>query len=230
VDLVPFKTCRSGIGEAISRIRGLTGIPVAVLTNGSLLGDPDVRSALSKADLVIPSPDAGEEVLFRHVNRPFPGLRFEDMVEGLAAFGAPYRGELRLEVFLPLPGEVRWIAKPARRLSPDRVPLNTVARPPAERRARPVPPDRMKQLASWFQGRVEVVAAARRARRRAAGTDGRDVLDFIRRRPGTIQDVAEGLGLNPSGASKCFASLVERGLVTSEPVGNKEYYRVKGPD
>ncbi len=63
-------TLHSDIGELIGKIKEITKIPVAVLTNGSLLYLPEVRAALMQADLVIPSLDAGDEELFHYVNRP----------------------------------------------------------------------------------------------------------------------------------------------------------------
>ena len=68
-------TLHAGIGELIVGIKRLTRVPVAVLTNGSLLWDPDVRKALMEADLVMPSLDAGDETTFQQVNRPHRGHR-----------------------------------------------------------------------------------------------------------------------------------------------------------
>jgi wyosine [tRNA(Phe)-imidazoG37] synthetase (radical SAM superfamily) len=63
----------SGIGDLIGKIKGLTDIPVAVITNGSLLWMREGQDALMAADLILPSLDAGDEHLFRYVNRPHPG-------------------------------------------------------------------------------------------------------------------------------------------------------------
>ena len=46
-------TLHSGIGEVTQMIKGLTAIPVAVLTNGSLLYRSRVRKQLLQADLII---------------------------------------------------------------------------------------------------------------------------------------------------------------------------------
>ncbi|MHC4293480.1 MAG: radical SAM protein, partial [Planctomycetota bacterium] len=45
-------TLNERFGELIDRIKAITSIPVAVLTNGTLLIDPVVRQACSKADVV----------------------------------------------------------------------------------------------------------------------------------------------------------------------------------
>ncbi|MBN2512679.1 MAG: radical SAM protein, partial [Sedimentisphaerales bacterium] len=74
-----FSRCRDLIGK----IKESTDVPVAVLTNGSLLWMPEVRESLLEADLVIPSLDAGSERLFQYVNRPHPDISFDKMLEGL---------------------------------------------------------------------------------------------------------------------------------------------------
>jgi len=76
-------TLHASLGELISKIKEMTDIPVAVITNGSLLYLPEVRESLLKADLVIPSLDAGDAQLFEYVNRPHENIVFERMIEGL---------------------------------------------------------------------------------------------------------------------------------------------------
>ena len=80
------------LDKLIEGIRSLTDIPIAVLTNGSLLGSGEVRRELAGADLVIPSLDAGNEVAFRLVNRPHEALAFERLLAGLIAFRRRFRG------------------------------------------------------------------------------------------------------------------------------------------
>ncbi|MGD2175646.1 MAG: radical SAM protein, partial [Candidatus Brocadiaceae bacterium] len=79
-------TLFSRLGELIGHIKNITDIPVAVLTNGSLLWRKTVRDNLQEADLVIPSLDAGNESMFRYVNRPAPQLSFYEVAEGLITF------------------------------------------------------------------------------------------------------------------------------------------------
>jgi len=74
-------TLYSKVGKVIRKIKEITNIPVAVLTNGSLLWLPDVRNSLVAADLVLPSLDAGSDQLFRYVNRPYQDIHFNKMLE-----------------------------------------------------------------------------------------------------------------------------------------------------
>jgi len=70
-------TLHARLGDLVAGVQALTEVPVAVLTNGSLLWRPEVRAALAQADLVLPSLDAGTAASFARVNRPHPDVSFE---------------------------------------------------------------------------------------------------------------------------------------------------------
>lgn len=227
-------TLNSEIGKVIEGIKRMTIVPVAVLTNGSLLGDTKVQDALMAADLVLPSLDAGDAALFEYVNRPHPLLSFEEMVEGIASFTKRYRGEVWLEVLLlagvtGIPSEVKKIAALARRIGPARVQLNTVCRPPAEHFALSLSQSEMLALQPLFTGEVDVISHP--APRRDDAHDGADtrqidVLDLLRRRPCTAKDVAEGLGMHINEVLKQLDVLVKTGKVTTTVVGSEIFYAV----
>ena len=79
-------TLNSDIGLLIDQIKEMTDIPVAVITNGTLLNDPQVRADISRADAVMSSLDAGDEDGFRAMNAPHDSVTFKSLVEGLVAF------------------------------------------------------------------------------------------------------------------------------------------------
>ena len=70
-------TLNSGIGRLIEKIKSITDIPVAVITNGTLLYDADVRKDICRADLVVPSLDAGDEETFREMNCPHVSVTYD---------------------------------------------------------------------------------------------------------------------------------------------------------
>jgi wyosine [tRNA(Phe)-imidazoG37] synthetase (radical SAM superfamily) len=105
IDYITFSgsgepTLNQDIGEMIRKVKELTCIPVAVLTNGSLLWEERVRKNLSYADLVVPSLDAVSEEVFRRVNRPASGLSIEKVLRGLESFTWSFKGKIYLEVML----------------------------------------------------------------------------------------------------------------------------------
>ena len=130
-------TLHSGIGWLILAVKLLTDLPIAVITNGSLLYLPDVRRDLIWADVVMPSLDAGTADLYRQLNRPHPEATFERLVDGLAAFRQDYSGKLWVEVMLvqglnDTDRALQELATILRRIQPDEVHINLPTRPPAE--------------------------------------------------------------------------------------------------
>ncbi len=217
-------------GELIRSIKDLTDVPVAVLTNGSLLSVPEVRAGLLEADLVVPSLDVGNERLFRLVNRPHEDIAFDRMVEGLIAFRQEYGGRYWLEVLLlggitAVPAEVERIAEIARRIGPDRVHLNTATRPPAEKSALAVQKAELQRLAAAFGGTATVVADyPATAQRGEFAARREDVLNLLRRRPCTVDDIAGGLGLHRNEVVKYVQELVDERLLSTSTSDGRVYY------
>ncbi len=224
-------TLHSGIGSLIKAIKAMTNIPVAVLTNGSLLWIPEVRNALSSADLVIPSLDAGEDRLFRHVNRPHREITFQRMVEGLCEFRKCFSGQYWLEVLLlggitALPAAVKDISLIADQISPDQVHLNTVVRPPAESFAIPAPRDLMESFAGAFASKAEVIGSCEALPGGGhLSTTPQEVLALVSRRPCTLEDIASGLDLDESEALKGIETLSAAGLLVMERQGKRSYFK-----
>ena len=214
-------TLHERIGELIGEIKKLTYIPIAVLTNGSLLWQREVQDALMEADLVLPSLDAGDEHLFRYVNRPHREITFDQMVSGLAEFTRRFSKPVWLEVFLMagvtgILAEVEKIAALARQIQPQRVQLNTVSRPPSEEFARPVSWEQMQEFATLFDGKAEVISEDDKPRSPVwhEATDA-DILALLNRRPCTVHGVSTGLGLHVAETAKRLQALIEAGSVTT---------------
>lgn len=127
-------TLHSGIGDLIRQVKALTPLPVAVITNGSLLYRPDVRQELVAADTVLPSLDAGDENTYQKINRPHPDLTFKRLVEGLSAFRKVYRGKFWVEVILvhdlnDTEAALMQIAGQLEKIQPDEVHILQPTRP-----------------------------------------------------------------------------------------------------
>ncbi|NMC21067.1 MAG: radical SAM protein [Thermogutta sp.] len=224
-------TLFSPLDKLIEGIRALTDIPIAALTNGSLLSDSDVQAALLPADLVIPSLDAGNEAAFQLVNRPHEGLTFNRMLEGLVAFRRRFPKEYWLEVFL-LGGytdseeELADLRRCVELIRPDRVQLNTVTRPPAEQHAIAVPRARLEEIAATFSPPAEVIAEFHGVQALEAGKASREeILQLLRRRPCSIDDIVGGLGIHRNEVLKSIEHLSTEGLVKESRVSGKCYYR-----
>lgn len=229
-------TLHSSIGDLIRRIKALTTVPVAVLTNGSLLWMPEVQEALLAADLVLPSLDAGDPVTFQLANRPDSSIAFDKMVQGLVDFTRRFTGEVWLEVLL-LAGinddepTVRRIAELVERIKPARVQLNTVYRPPAESFARGVAPTQLCRLGSLFSGIVDCISdmPVSSAVRESSDLSHQDELvAFARRRPCTAQDLSIGLNLHLNDVLKQVHMLTDSGRLVEVP-GKQGFYTAPKP-
>ncbi|MGB4051770.1 MAG: radical SAM protein [Methanoculleus sp.] len=226
-------TLHSGIGEIISFIKDqYPRYRIAVLTNGALLGDPDVRAALMRADLVIPSLDAVSEETFQKINRPCPGITARDLLEGLTTFAREFTGEIWLEVFI-IPGqndteeEILRLKDAISAIRPDHIQVNTLDRPGAEIWVRPASPLALERIASMLGGRAEVIGAA--CSSQALPPKATEVTDLllatIKRRPCTIDDLVGTLGLRPAEISKCLRVLEAEGRIESIRETRGIFYR-----
>jgi len=130
-------TLAANIGLMIDQLRKRTQKPIAVITNGSLLYQLEVRQELEKADAVLPSIDAGNAALYRKINRPHPELTFERLVDGIRTFRKEYSGKLWVEVMLvkglnDTEEALREIASVLNDIAPDEVHILQPTRPPVE--------------------------------------------------------------------------------------------------
>jgi len=135
-------TLHASLGWLIREVKKLTRLPVAVITNGSLLYLPEVRQELLTADAVLPSLDAGASELYQHINRPYPALSFESYLEGLITFSEEYQGNLWVEVMLvkdlnDTEDQLSKIASVLKRINPDEVHIMQPTRPPVETWVKP---------------------------------------------------------------------------------------------
>jgi wyosine [tRNA(Phe)-imidazoG37] synthetase (radical SAM superfamily) len=226
-------TLYADLGNLIAGIKRLTAIPIAVITNGSLLWQPEVRGELAVADLVSPSLDAGDAETFRRINRPCAGLDFDVMAQGLVDFRREYRGSYWLEILLvknlnsgpeSLAALRRWVE----RIAPDRVHLNTVARPPAEAGLLPLPQEELTEIARSFHPPAEVIAEYRPRETKPLGTaDPEEILAMLQRHPGTADDVATGLSLAPTEAAQVLETMLQDGRLSVQECDGRRFFTAR---
>lgn len=223
-------TLHSGIDRIIRGIKRMTRIPVVVLTNSSTLAAPAGRKAVSGADIIVPSLDAATEPVFAQINRPHRGLSAAKIIAGLVELRKTFRGKIWLEIMLVKgvndgPAHLRALKKAVARIRPDRIQLNTVIRPPAERTARALSPAEMKRIRAFFGEKAEVIASFK-----VAGQTGRadDVIDAILatagRRPVTAADLSRSLGVPAARIRSLAARLGREGRLRSVKHGGRVYF------
>ena len=221
------------LDRLISGIKQLTNIPLAVLTNGSLLWLPEVRSALLPANLVSPTLTSGFPETYELINRPHPAITFDKMLAGLLQFRQEFSGLYWLEVFIikginDTPAEIEQLAACIKQINPDKVQLNTVTRPPTESYAIAIPKTELEKIASLLSDRAEVVADFPYPitnKEFISHTD--DVLDMIKRHPCSLDDLTVGLGLNPKQAMTYINKLLTEQKIVPQTINQKVYYKIK---
>jgi len=122
--------------QEIELLRPL-GIPVAVISNASLLGDGEVREALQLADWVSVKVDTVVPRLWRALNRPHRQLEMGKLLGSMLEFAVSYRGTLVTETMLVAgrndgEGELRELSSFLAELQPAKAYLSVPTRPPAE--------------------------------------------------------------------------------------------------
>ena len=123
--------------EEIRGIKEALDIPVAVITNSSLLFLKEVREALFLADAVSVKVDAITKSIWKLVNRPHPGLDLYEILKGLLEFSASFSGRLLTETMLVRgindgEGEAEKVGNFVSELNPDVSYIAIPIRPPAE--------------------------------------------------------------------------------------------------
>jgi wyosine [tRNA(Phe)-imidazoG37] synthetase (radical SAM superfamily) len=207
-------TLNQGLGRIIREIKAMSQIPVAVLTNGALLYDPEVRWELAAADLVLPSLDAA----------------FDSLLEGLSAFRREYRGRIWLEVML-LKGlndtaeELTLLRRALEKIAPDKIQLNTAVRPVVADSARPLDQAEMEAAAASLGGPVEVIASFSRADIAGSPREDDDFVEMLSRRPMTAPDLAQALGLPLVQVVARLKRLQDSGRISHDRYHDEEFYR-----
>ncbi len=199
------------IGEILEFIKeNKPNIPVAVLTNGTLLYDKKVREAILKADVVLPSLDAATEAVFKKINRPAADLSIEKYINGLVDFRKEFKGKMWLEVFI-LPGyndsenELAELKKVIQRINPDSIQLNTLDRPGTVSDLRGATKTELELIAkNWNFDNVQIISAAQERRNIQSFRSDIEtaIVETIARRPCTLDDLTKILGLQINEVNK----------------------------
>jgi len=155
-------TLNTCIKELIERVKKMTGLKIAVITNSTLLGNSSVRQELLKADLVVPSLDAVSQEIFQKIDRPDPSIKLNEIIEGLVAFRKEFKGIIWLEVMLvkglnDSKEHIEKLKEVIWRIGPDKIQLNSPVRTPAEMNVLCVERKRLEEIKEILGNRAEII-------------------------------------------------------------------------
>ena len=225
-------TLNSRLGELIDGIKKITDIPVAILTNGTLLYKEDVRADCANADVLMPSLDAGDEQTFQRINQPHRDISIENLISGLCAFRDEFAGRIWLEVFFVegLNTDAEQIAKirdAIELIRPDKIQLNTAVRPTAEADIMKLDAEKLQAIAARLGPKCEVVADFSLSHHgKSFGNKAEDVLSILKRRPCSLNDICSGLGIGRNEALKYVTGLEHKGIIHSEKKDGRIFFKV----
>ena len=229
-------TLNINIGKVIDHIRrNYPEVPIAVLTNGSLFNNTKVRQELLQANLILPSLDAATEKAFKKIDRPNKNLKIEDYIRGLVDFRKEFAGTIWLEVMI-LPGfnddleNLRRLKDSILRINPEKIQLNTLDRPGVIENIRAATRLELQNIIDiWNIKNVEIIASSvRRKGNRSFRKDTENaVLETISRRPCTLEDLQDMLGLHINEINKYLDILDQEGKIETYRQERGIFYRLK---
>jgi len=215
-------TLNSKIGDIFRFIKSkYKNIPIAVLTNGSLFVNQQIRSELLDTDLVLPSLDAATNTDFQKIDRPDNSIKIEEYISGLVKFRHEYKGKIWLEVLI-LPdyndgiNNLMHLKSAILKINPEKIQLNTVDRPGTVYNLRPANKLELKYIINlWKLDNVEIITSpADRKKIKSYRKDTETAIwETISRRPCTIEDLSNILGLDIYMINKYLGVLDNENLI-----------------
>jgi wyosine [tRNA(Phe)-imidazoG37] synthetase (radical SAM superfamily) len=183
-DVITF----SGMGEptlannlihAIRLIRNITNIPIAILTNSSLMNNKKVLESLCLLDFVVAKLDAPNEKLFQEINRPVNKISLRDTIDGIKKFKKLFTGKFSIQTMFMNNNmdDVEEIANLVSEIEPNEVQINTPLRPCA---IKPLTDKKIDEIEDTFKARnLNTISVYKSPKPK---TSPLDKMDLIKRR------------------------------------------------
>ncbi len=223
-------TLNRDIGYVISEIKKLTSIPIALLTNGSLLWKRNIREKIKEVDILIPTLSSIYTETHDRIHRPHPDLGLNDIIGGLKEMRKEYSGKYFIEVVL-LSGindtdkEISGISRVIDEISPDKVQLNTVVRPPSDPSAISLSNEKLEEIKNYLGNNTEVIAASPlKSRKNIPDSKINQIIEMARRRPVTADDISKSLSLHGDETERLIKELKIKGHIREQKHGGNLFY------
>ncbi len=229
-------TLNSRIGEVLDFIKTKRpDVPVAVLTNGTLFSQKQVRTEILKADLILPSLDAGTTKAFTKINRPSPDLNLDTYIQGLIDFRSEFKGQIWLESLI-IPGindqeeDLAVLKEAFLKIKADRIQLNTLDRPGVISDIRSATHKELTKIVEFLKPlNAEIIASS--AQRKEVDSYREDIestiLETIFRRPCTLEDLNNILGIHINELNKYLDVLEGEQKIKTVRQDRGLFYQIK---
>ena len=195
----------------IKGVKLRTDKPVALITNGALLYDENVKKAALNCDIVLPSLDGYDTLSHLKICRPHKALDFKKVYQGIVDFSQAYQGQLWLEMMLMdgINDHDEALNKYQTLLSKiryDKLYINVPLRPPSERYVKTPSNERLALFTKTLQATaIDVLATphymstvlddyeALKSILRNHPLNQFEIKAFIEKRQGSLQTIQEQL-------------------------------------
>ena len=222
--------------EHISSVGDLE-IPVAIISNASLIWDNEVQDALLDADLVSLKVDAVSDEVWKAMNRPHKSLELERILEGVTRFADQFPGEIITETMMTsgvdYTSELEGVAEFLSQVSPKKAYISVPTRPPCEDWVRPVSEKLLNRAFQAFASnlgheRVELLIGYEGDAFASTGDVVHDLLSITSVHPMREDAVLRLLEKNNADRSVLGGLLDTEKMVELEYSGHKYYARKLG--
>lgn len=236
-------TLNSRLGDVLNFIKSKKpNIPVAVLTNGTLLNKKPVRKELMNADLILPSLDAADQSSFNRINKPHESLKIDSYIQGIVDFRTEYSGKIWLEVLI-LPtfndstADLDNLLDAILKINPDRIQINTLDRPGVDANLFPASREKLQEIKDywdrklWNQSKtipVEIIFSAQERKDIQSFRSDMEtaIIETIARRPCTLDDLARILGTHINEINKYLGVLEADNKIESKRQERGIFYQI----
>lgn len=219
------------LGKEVSLIKELA-VPIAIITNSSLIWDESVQRDLMNFNLVSVKIDAVSQEIWRKIDRSFKGLDLEKILEGIKKFSTEFKGVLISETMLvdniEYGGEFEGIAaylSSLKNLKTSYISIPT--RPPAEEWAKPPEEEILNEAFQIFENklkdRVEYLIGYEGNAFAYSGNIEEDLLSITAVHPMREEAVKELLEKDRGDLSKIEA-LIKKGAIRKVNYQGHTYY------
>jgi wyosine [tRNA(Phe)-imidazoG37] synthetase (radical SAM superfamily) len=218
------------LGEQIDGVKRL-GVPVAVITNSSMLWKKEVRQAIKEADLVATKVDAVSEGLWNKVSRPHGALKLDVILDGIEQFSCEYGGMLTTETMLVagVNDTVEAMACTADfigKIKPHKGIISLPLRPPAERWVRPASEYKLGLAYHLLRERevdTELLMGYEGNQFQSTGDIVNDLLSITAVHP-MREDAVEEFLKETGGGKALLDRLVREGRLVENVYGDRKFY------
>ena len=223
-------TLDKNLGKSIILLRK-TGIPVAVISNASMLFDESARDDLMTADWVSLKMDAADDILWQKLNRPHPDLDFENHLNNILNFAREYKGRLNTETMVvkginDTTQNFSELAGIINKMNPVTAYLSVPTRPPSEKTV--LPPDAEKLNLAWhifsnMNIKTELLTGFEGTNTGYTGNIHEDILNITAVHP-LREDTLNELLKKDNADFNIVKSLIRQNLIRSTFYKGKRFY------